>query len=637
MLHKYTYLLVLCSIFLDTVSHAQVLTKDTTIKLPAFEVKDNRIPVANPGLKLIQLDSAINPAGNAYTIGEILGRTSSLFLRVNSPNALASPSSRGTAPAHTAVVWNGFNLQSSMNGQSDLNLLYSFLFNKSSFQPGTNSASWGSGAIGGTIFIDSDLEDNRITVGQISGAWNDRKTFFSSGFSTKKIALNFKAFHHEALNNYLFRNNSLSENTLQRQRNASIDMNGVLYQFKIRTGKDHFVHFSQWWQEGNRELPATLLMNNSVAKQYDNILRSSVSWDMRKSILDLRIRAGFFREKIHYSDSAFSLYAKNTAHTFIQEIETGYNPSRFHRIQLGVNNNYNFAMVDAYNASRCYQRRQAIFASWRASFFENRLILLPAIRQEWYDGKKSPVIPSLSGSFQLTKSFKLKSQFASVYRVPTLNDMYWVPGGNPDLKSEEGNSAELSMQYFLERKKIQTYLTGTVFANRIFNRIIWQPGVYWYAVNAGQVNSYGQEINLRLNLTVGKLFIGLNGQAQYLRSGEVAGLRYFENPRYQQIYVPEFSTAHSVEIGKGSFKIFYSGSYTGRRFIAPENDGSIDGFYLANAGISSSFIFRNHLLETSFQLNNLLNASYQVIAWRPMPLCSWQASIVYHFTFSKPN
>ena len=47
---------------------------------------------------------------------------------------------------------------------------------------------------------------------------------------------------------------------------------------------------------------------------------------------------------------------------------------------------------------------------------------------------------------QLFKPLKLKVNAAKVYRLPTLNDLYWSPGGNPNLKPEEGFTYEGSFE-----------------------------------------------------------------------------------------------------------------------------------------------------------------------------------------------
>ena len=45
----------------------------------------------------------------------------------------------------------------------------------------------------------------------------------------------------------------------------------------------------------------------------------------------------------------------------------------------------------------------------------------------------------------LKKELKLKGSTAYNYRFPSMNDLYWRPGGNPDVKPEEGYSYDASI------------------------------------------------------------------------------------------------------------------------------------------------------------------------------------------------
>ncbi len=82
------------------------------------------------------------------------------------------------------------------------------------------------------------------------------------------------------------------------------------------------------------------------------------------------------------------------------------------------------------------------------------------------------------------------------------------------------------------------------------------------------------------------------------------------------------------------FQFELSSTYTGERFITSDNEKSLPGFFLLNAFVSKQLELKEH--HFSFFLNafNLLQKSYQVIAWRPMPLLSFQTGI--SFTF-QPN
>ncbi|NJL13466.1 MAG: TonB-dependent receptor plug domain-containing protein [Microscillaceae bacterium] len=57
------------------------------------------------------------------TLGQLLQALSSLYVREYGPQQLSSLSFRGTGSSHTAVLWQGININSPTLGMSDLGTL----------------------------------------------------------------------------------------------------------------------------------------------------------------------------------------------------------------------------------------------------------------------------------------------------------------------------------------------------------------------------------------------------------------------------------------------------------------------------------------------------------------------------------
>ena len=84
-----------------------------------------------------------------------------------------------------------------------------------------------------------------------------------------------------------------------------------------------------------------------------------------------------------------------------------------------------------------------------------------------------------------------------------MNDMFWVPGGNPELKNEYAFIYELTGEM---NHKISSPLAIkydlSVFRNNIKDMIQWHPGEYsyWTADNIKSVNTSGLESSFSLKL-----------------------------------------------------------------------------------------------------------------------------------------
>ena len=83
-----------------------------------------------------------------------------------------------------------------------------------------------------------------------------------------------------------------------------------------------------------------------------------------------------------------------------------------------------------------------------------------------------------------------------VYRFPTINDLYWSPGGNENLNPENGYSTDLGLLWTKDLSNTQLYFEPTIYSRWIDNWIIWQPtGTYWSPMNVKKVWNRGIETN----------------------------------------------------------------------------------------------------------------------------------------------
>ena len=126
-----------------------------------------------------------------------------------------------------------------------------------------------------------------------------------------------------------------------------------------------------------------------------------------------------------------------------------------------------------------------------------RINLNLMIRQDMIDNKFIAPIPYLGFDLRLMKDDRLvlKGNVAGNYHHPSLNDLYWEPGGNPDLLPEKGYSYELGLQY-------RSVFAGnilesgfTAYRSDIQDWIIWIPSFrgYWEPQNIDRVLSQGIE------------------------------------------------------------------------------------------------------------------------------------------------
>ena len=84
------------------------------------------------------------------------------------------------------------------------------------------------------------------------------------------------------------------------------------------------------------------------------------------------------------------------------------------------------------------------------------------------------------------------------FRFPTLNDLYFLPGGNPDLKKEHGISYDGGVSFAVGRGgSYSLHGEATWFDSYIDDWIVWLPtfkGFWTPKKNIKEVHAYGVEL-----------------------------------------------------------------------------------------------------------------------------------------------
>jgi len=610
-----------------------------TLHLKSFEVIANRAIGNNPGLDVQGIQGGDNATRASYSLGELLSRESSVFIKSYSPGMLASPSIRGTGAAHTAVIWNGLNLQSSMNGQLDLNLIPGALFDQFTLQKGAQSALWGSGSIGGTLFIEhGEINEFTADVDQYTGSFSHSRTSFAVKVPGK-VSLSIRAFTSSALNDFEYIDITHINRPLVRQNNAAVSMSGMMTNVSIKTGKRHTLEVGSWIQTSLRHIPPIMTVPSAKALQEDYSLRNSVNWNWRKRSHSIDVRAGYFEEDIRFNDSLVNLQSFNQARTFISELD--YTLELPHLGILGIGYNYTSSWANAggYGNKKVSQDRQAVFAQLRRTFLKNKIQAMAGIRKEVIDDLKVPYIPFLSAAFKLSRMFELKGQWTKSYRIPTLNDLYWIPGGNSGLKPEYGRNAEFGVYFNTVQQELKSTFSICAFNSIVSNWILWTPGnSYWSPHNVQEVRVNGLDMNGSVSLTARNIAMQLRGGLQFASSKASKSIDFNEPLQKRQlIYVPYSTAFVSGLIEYKSSSLELQINHVGYRYTTTDNTSFLPAFTLANLTLAHNLNYSNGAYHVLIQVNNIFNTVYQAIEWRAMPMRNYLVGIRLHFKPNKNN
>jgi iron complex outermembrane receptor protein len=611
---------------------------DSVHVIKQFEiVSEVRVIYHNQGLKTEKLDSTFLANSLNLSAAEVLNRMSSVYIKSYGGSGLASSSFRGGSANHTAILWNGFNLQSPVTGMVDLSLLPAGLFNNMSLQYGGKSATWGSGAIGGALHLQSKSNFNDGTHVKLYtgiGSFNEKSMHVSANYSNLKFANSTKFYHNSSLHNFDYISYANEVQEKRKMPNASANQNTLMQENYFKIKENQLLETHLWLQENKREIPPTLFQQNNDAFQEDRALRLTASYHRYYKLWNLNARSAYFNEELKYKDSEFSKLSENKSQTFINEILLNKNIAR-HILTLGANNTYAKSNSIEFSVTQPVQNKVALFSSFQYLNKKSNLVAVASVRQEWVNTNQIPLTWSVGVDYYLNKWSKIKANAARVYRIPTINDLFWKEGGNQNLLPENGYAYEGGFMIMIPKNKKKYSLTVelTAFSREIENWIIWLPnGSFWSPQNLMHVWSRGSETNIDYQFNVKNFKLFSNFKTSYVLSENTASnLNSDASLNKQLIYVPLYTGQFNYGITYLKATLMLNHTYTGYRYTSSDHSEYLEPFFMHNINLSYKINFKNVSVDIQFQVNNLLNTNYQVLAARPMPGINYRGGLVFNF------
>lgn len=631
-------LLVLCILILCCLTLQSKAQKDSVHLInPVLIEADVRVIYFQQGLKFENIDSTFLSNNLNLSAADVLSRMSSVYIKSYGGSGLATSSFRGGSANHTAILWNGFNLQSPVTGMIDLSLIPTGLFNSLSLQYGGKAAVWGSGAIGGTIHLKSNLNFNEGTSTKMYagfGSYNEKNIQAVANFSNLKFSNSTKIFHSDAKNNYKYISYANEVQDTLKLSNAEANQNSLMQENKFKIKENQWLETHIWLQENKREIPPTLFQQKNDAFQEDRAMRFSGSYHRYFKTWNLNFKSAYFDEYLKYKDNEFSKLDENKSQTNINEFIINKTISRS-LISMGMNNTYANSKSVEFITFNPIQNKTALFGSFQFMSKKANLIIVGSVRQEWVNTNKVPLTWSLGIDYYLKQWLKLKANASRLFRIPTLNDLFWKEGGNQNLLPENGYAFESGIQFIIPKnnKKYKLELDLTAFSRKIENWIIWLPnGNFWSPQNLMHVWSRGAETSTNFSLSMNKIKVFSHFKTSYVLSENTSSLLQNDASLNQQlIYVPIYSGQLNYGVIYNKITCMFNHTYTGYRYTSSDHSEYLIPYYLHHINLAYALTLKKMTIDFQFQVNNILNKSYQVLAARPMPGINYRAGIVFNF------
>ena len=270
----------------------------------------------------------------------------------------------------------------------------------------------------------------------------------------------------------------------------------------------------------------------------------------------------------------------------------------------------------------------SVSAKWQPI---DRLGMSVVLRDEMYGSDWIPLIPAffIDGIISPKGNVMLKASISRNYRFPTLNDLYFLPGGNPNLKNEQGFSYDAGVSFDVGKKGIYKLSGGANwFDSYIDDWIIWLPTTkgFFSPRNVKKVHAYGVEVKANFAVQPAKdWLIDLNGSYSWTPSiNEGEKMSPADQSVGKQLpYVPKHSASLTGRLSWRTWAFLYKWAFYSERYTMSSNDYTLTGhlpeYFMSNVSLEKNLFFKPVDIQLKFAVNNLFNEDYLSVLSRPMP------------------
>lgn len=314
--------------------------------------------------------------------------------------------------------------------------------------------------------------------------------------------------------------------------------------------------------------------------------------------------------------------------------------------RMSLSNDFQWNALRADLIDFVYPTRNTILTSAATSFDFNRLMLQASLLYTHVDdntrtkganaGTKNKYTPSVIATWQpLTKlPLNVRAFYKKVFRMPTLNDLYYTFIGNKDLKPEYTTQYDVGITFSHTwnnhwLKSLDLQIDG--YYNEVDDKIIAMPTsnqFRWTMINLGHVEIRGLDAAIRGEWGFGKVELSTLFNYTYQKAQD------FTDPTSEwyggQIpYIPWHGGSIILNGSYQTWSCNYSFIYTGERYEAVANipENYAQPWYTHDFSLSKTFQWGKTGIRVTAEINNIFNQQYEVVQCYPMPGTSFKIKL----------
>ena len=590
-----------------------------------------------------KIDTAVIKRLQTRSLSHLLIQHSPVFIKTYGPGGSASASFRGTTASHTLVLWNGFQLNSPSLGEVDFSTIPVFFTDEISLQWGSKTSA-NSGGLGGAVNIANKHKFNDgliLDVKQTYGSFNTWGSYVTAGYSGNKFIARIKAYRNSSDNDFTYNNIATIPHQEMQQKNADFVDYGVMPELHLRMKKSTLSVVS-WNQWSHRNYPQIMpnVFNNTKEYADNDFSRNFISYKTYWNSGRVELKSAYFHEEQDYSLETYTsnnypvtqINSLNKSNVFRQIVDLQQDLYASWKLYAKIQYDYESVTSSNYKQSSFSSSPKrsilSLYAAVDGKVYKD-LDLRLTLRNDLVNAKSEGFFPTATMVYRVpfVKGLNFNMGYSHNYRNPSLNDLYWNPGGNENLKSEKGKTFDFDVNYNYEKEDFNLDIKAGLYYSKVKDWIQWVPTNYryWTPKNVSDVLARGLELHFRASYRYALWDFSLSGNYVYSHTTDESeyAQQYGSNGK-QLIYIPLHHANAFAEAKWNTWNMTYSMEFTGERKTSM-NDNEFFAYQLPYYMLHHITLGKQlNRFRLELRINNITDEEYQTVLWRAMPGRSYE-------------
>lgn len=554
---------------------------------------------------------------------------------------------RSLGAQHVGVYIDGIRITNAQNGTVDLGkfslstLESVSLYNANKLDQCQSASEYSSGA---TVY----MRTRRPTSDSLSvtGRWGSFHTYMgrvNAQFCHKGWSGFIDGEYLNSKGDYPFRYKSEYEDTVGRRRNSDIEY-GRAEAALFKNGFSSHLYYYQ----SERGCPGGIVRRLSdryanVGREWDRDMFAQASFrhvfaDRYELKSNLKYTHEYLRYCTDYPENQNTAKVNNHYRQHDAFASVAGALYQFDRLSVNLAYDVRVSWLDADLKRFCPVRRVDQKAVAAVQFnYRSLRIAASMLYQHYKDhtrlkvGAAEPLsrfTPSVSAGYTF-RNITFKAWYKTIFRAPTLNDLYYTQAGNRNLKPEYTRQFDLGAEYSYTAKRWIASVQADVYINNIDDRIVCLPikGTYtWSMMNYGKTFCRGLNMTASGRYLSGpwnfSLLTSLTWQRDLNRT-DPANENSYNKPI---CYSPTLSLGITAIGSWKNYSLTISELHVGERMWSYADPDDVLKPY-NNVDMKLTAAYR--MFSASLEINDLLDVQYEHIPRYPMPGRSFRLTLTF--------